>query len=161
MPQPFLAGRPRVCGPMFAILCGGHTLARQALTSRHMNATKMNSQSSRSHAVFVFGVGTALLFVIDAGGTERVHKSEAEGTQYVTGRPAPQLLPMSRLPATLCFVQSPWLSAPTSLLPFPTGSRSPCPSISPCLQCVVSSKLCGSTKATPHCSKLFPTAATN
>ncbi len=53
----------------------------QALDVRHMQSTKMNSQSSRSHAVFVFNIGTALLFVIDAGGTERVGKSEAEGTQ--------------------------------------------------------------------------------
>jgi hypothetical protein len=55
----------------------------QALAMRHSNSTKMNSTSSRSHAVFVFRVGVALLFVIDAGGTERVHKSEAEGMQYV------------------------------------------------------------------------------
>lgn len=48
-----------------------------------MHSTKMNAQSSRSHAVFVFRVGTALLYIIDAGGTERVAKSEAEGQQCV------------------------------------------------------------------------------
>jgi hypothetical protein len=82
----------------------------QALASRHMNATKMNAQSSRSHAVFVFGVGSALLFVIDAGGTERVQKSEAEGTQCVPMQRAPavsegtQCVPMQRAPAVSAVV---------------------------------------------------------
>ena len=56
-------------------------VAVQALGYRHMQSTKMNAQSSRSHAVFVFKLGSALLFVIDAGGTERIAKSEAEGQQ--------------------------------------------------------------------------------
>lgn len=46
-------------------------------------ATRMNSNSSRSHTVFKLFVGTAALTIVDLAGSERTNRTEARGQQLI------------------------------------------------------------------------------
>lgn len=48
--------------------------------NRAVNATSMNQQSSRSHAVIVLDTGNARLFLVDLAGSESAAKSHARGS---------------------------------------------------------------------------------
>lgn len=55
-------------------------LLKRGNMNRAVNATSMNQQSSRSHAVIILDTGAARLFLVDLAGSEAAAKSHARGS---------------------------------------------------------------------------------